>query len=369
MKFSLDKDTFSRVLKRIDGVCNGRGSFAILSSCMIEARDNSIIVTGTDLDITLRVVENAHVIEEGRIAINARRLLDTVQNQPANVEILVANEGSQILVSAGNFKARIPSSDINEYPKIESLSVRSSVTLDAAIFKRLINKTMFSISNDESRADFMGALLTIHENGKIQMVSTDGHRLSRAEDSISITGEINSNFNEGVIIRRKGLVELDKNIEGGEISIDIASNKFVVTSSSTTFYINLIAGRFPDFSKVIPSMLDHKAVIRRDDFQQILKRASIFTNKTTGTIRLSLSHGRIDVSTYDSKSGEMNDFIEADYEGTGVVAGFNWKYIMDILNVIDNDYVSFEIIDMDSPAVLRDVSTQTLDFIVMPMQL
>lgn len=369
MKFSLDKDIFARVLKRIEGACNARGSFAILSSCMIEARNNSITVTGTDLDITLRAVETANVIEEGKIVINARRLLDTVQNQPSNIEILISTEGNQILVSAGNFKARIPSNDINEYPKIESLSTSSSIKMDAAILKNLINKTMFSISNDESRADFMGALLTIQENGKIQMVSTDGHRLSRAEHVINISGEINNNFIQGVIIRRKGLAELDKNIDDGEINIDIANNKFIVTSNSTTFYINLIAGRFPDFSKVIPSMLDHKAIIRRDDFQQILKRASIFTNKTTGTIRLSMSHGRIDISTYDSKFGEMNDFIEADYEGNGVTAGFNWKYIIDVLNVIDNDYVSFEIIDMDSPAVIRDISTQSLDFIVMPMQL
>ena len=368
MKFSLDKDTFARILKRIESVCNSRGSFAILSSCMIEACDHSITLTGTDLDITMRIVENANIIEEGRIVINARRLLDTVQNQPANVDIFISTEGNQVLVTAGNFKARIPSGDIHEYPNIESLNVRSSVKMDASILRNLINKTMFSISNDEGRPDFMGALLTIQETGKIQMVSTDGHRLSRAEDLIEVNGELNRSFIEGVIIRRKGLAEL-KDIEDGEICIDVACNKFVVTSKTTTFYINLIAGRFPDFTKVIPSTLDHKAIIRRDDFQQILKRASIFTNKATGTIRLSMSHGRIDISTYDSKSGEMNDFIEADYEGSGVTAGFNWKYINDILNVIENDHVSFEIIDSDSPAVIRDISTQKFDFIVMPMQL
>ena len=194
MKFSLERDLFARVLKRIDSVCSNRGSFAILSSCLIEAKGNSITVTGTDLDITLRVVENADIIEEGVIVINAHRLLDTVQNQPQGSEILITSEGSQILVEAGNFRARIPSGDVSEFPPITAIDLKSSLCMEASAFKNLIDKTMFSISRDDSRADFTGALLTIFENGCIQMVSTDGHRLSRAESTIQIAGELPGSF-------------------------------------------------------------------------------------------------------------------------------------------------------------------------------
>ena len=369
MKFSLDRDTFTRVLKKIDGVCANRGSFArVLSSCMIEAKGNAIIVTGTDLDITLRVVENAHIIEEGTIIINARRLLDTVQNQSQGVEILITSESSQVLVEAGNFKARIPTGDIAEFPSIPTIEMQNALTMPAVLFKTLIDKTMFSISKDDSRVEFTGSFLTVYQNGKIQMVSTDGHRLSRAEESIEVAGELPSALESGVIIPKKGLVELTKNLLDGDINIDISSNKIIIQAGATLFYINLIAGRFPDFSTVIPSHLTHKAIVRRDDFQQILKRASIFTAKT-GTIRVSMSRDKLDISTYDTKSGEMRDYIEAEYEGSGVTAGFNWRYIDDILQVIDNDSVSLEIVDMDSPAVIRDISTDKYDFIVMPMQL
>ena len=368
MKFSLERDTFARVLKRIDSVCSSRGSFAILSSCMIEAKGNAIIVTGTDLDITLRVVENADIIEEGVIVINAHRLLDTVQNQPQGYEILLTSEGSQVLVEAGNFRARIPSGDVSEFPPINDIQLKSSIVIDAPVFKNLIDKTMFSISRDDSRADFTGALLTIYQNGCVQMVSTDGHRLSRAEANIQINGSLPGSLEKGVIIPLKGLSELTKNLFDGDINLDVSGSKLVVTSGQTTFYINLIAGQFPDFSKVIPSQLDHKSIIKRDDFQQIIKRASIFTAKA-GTIRLTMNIGKLEVSTFDAKSGEMRDFINAEYEGSGVTAGFNWRYIDDILRVIDSEFVSLEIIDMDSPAVIRDVTTDKYDFIVMPMQL
>ncbi|MBQ9395776.1 MAG: DNA polymerase III subunit beta [Proteobacteria bacterium] len=368
MKFSIDKDIFANILKRIDGVCSNRGSFAILSSCLIEARDNSIVVTGTDLEITLRVVESAKVIEEGIVIIDSHRLLETVQNQMSGIDIMFTSESSTVIIEAGNFRARIPSGDIAEYPQIPNIESRSALVMSAQIFKLLIDRTFFSISKDDSRQDFTGAFLTISQNGTIQMVSTDSHRLSRAESTINITGALPAMFETGVIVPRKGLSELSKALDTGDVSLDISSNKLIVLYGNTSFYINLIAGNFPDFSKVIPVQLDHKAVIKRDSFLQMLKRASIFTAKT-GTIRLTMNTGRLDISNVDSKSGEMHDYVEADYDGSGVTAGFNWRYISDILNVIDSDSVSLEIIDMDSPAVIRDVNSDKFDFIVMPMQL
>ena len=367
MKFSLERDTFAKVLKRIDGVCASRGSFQILSSCMIEARGKTITVTGTDLDIALRVIEDATVMEEGVIVINARRLLDTVQNQ-ASGEVLLVSEGSQVLVQSGNFRARISCGDVTEYPKVPDIEIKSSLSIDAITFKKLIDKTYFSISKDDSRAEFTGAFLKISQEGNMQMVSTDGHRLSLAEATVSVGDALPESLETGVIIPRKALSELTKNILDGDVVLDVSNSKLVIMSGSSIFYITLIAGNFPDFSKVVPVQLDHRCVVRRDEFQQILKRASIFTSKA-GLIRLTMSKGQLEVATQDVKAGEMSDFMVADYDGTGVTAGFNWRYIDEILSVIDGDSVSLEIIDMDSPAVVRDVDDRSFDFIIMPMQL
>jgi len=368
MKLTIDRDTFAKILKKVDGVCSKSGTFAILSSCLIEASRGSITVTGTDLDITLKVFDKARVDEEGKVVLNSKRLLDTVQAQQPGSDIRLTTEGNQVLIESGNFRARIPSNDLAEFPSIPNIKTNASLTMPASTFKDLIDKTSFSISRDDSRTDFTGALLTISPNGRIQMVSTDGHRLSRIESVIDVSGELPRGLESGVIVPLKGLNEISKNLAEGDISLDLSGGKIIVASSQVAFCINLIAGQFPDFSKVIPSTLDHKATIRRDDFQQLLRRASIYTAKI-GTIRLTMSRGRLEVLAFDHQHGEMRDFADCEYDGSGVTAGFNWRYIDQILSVIGCDMVSLEIIDMDSPAVVRDITTDKLDYIVMPMQL
>ena len=360
--------------KALDGVISFRRGYAYSVFCFIYASllfavAQYVYFRFIDGGMFVQLLsESAKVIEEGIVIIDSHRLLETVQNQMSGIDIMFTSESSTVIIEAGNFRARIPSGDIAEYPQIPNIESRSALVMSAQIFKLLIDRTFFSISKDDSRQDFTGAFLTISQNGTIQMVSTDSHRLSRAESTINITGALPAMFETGVIVPRKGLSELSKALDTGDVSLDISSNKLIVLYGNTSFYINLIAGNFPDFSKVIPVQLDHKAVIKRDSFLQMLKRASIFTAKT-GTIRLTMNTGRLDISNVDSKSGEMHDYVEADYDGSGVTAGFNWRYISDILNVIDSDSVSLEIIDMDSPAVIRDVNSDKFDFIVMPMQL
>ena len=370
MKFSLDSDRLARVLKRVDSVCTSRSSFQILSCCLIEAKENSIIVTGSDLDTTLRVTEGADIIEEGVILVNSQRLLSTVQSLNKDAEVTLSSEGSMILIKCGNFAARIPASDISEFPSVPNFDVKATLAMNALEFKKLIDKTIFSISLDDTRKDFTGALMTITDNGCIQMVSTDGHRLSRVESNININGLLLEAFKNGVIIGRKSLSELQKNIEDGDIYFAIEDGKLGVALGTITFYISLINGQFPDFTKVIPQKLDHRIVLNREAFQKIVKRASNFTAKV-GTIRLALSKNRLEITSADkSSSADMKDYMDADYEdGTFVEAGFNWRYIDQILSVINCDEISFGIIDADMPAVIRDVNSDKSDFIIMPMQL
>lgn len=344
---------------------------------MIEAKGKTIRVTGTDYDNTLRVTEEADIIEEGTVLINSQRLLSTVQNLVKDAEVTVASEGSMILIKCGNFAARIPANDLSEYPGVPEWEVKPTLAMNAVEFRKLIDKTIFSISADDTRAEFTGAFMTITESGRIQMVSTDGHRLSRAESTVNINGVLPSPFVSGVVIHKKGLTELQKNInelqkniDCADVYFDVDDSKFGVRLGDNTFYISLINGSFPDFSKVIPQNLEHRAILNREAFQQIVRRASIFTAKT-GTIRVALTLNRLEITSDDQKTtSSMKDYMDVDYaEGVFVEAGFNWRYIDQILSVIDCDDVSLEILDSDSPAVIRDVSSDKVDFIIMPMQL
>ncbi len=371
MKFAVDRDFFLGVLKCVDGVCPPKGSFVSLACCHIEARADTVIVTGTDLELTLRIIEQATVLEEGKAIIPSHQLLEIVQSQPSGAQILIATEGSLTHITAGNFKARLSSMDIFEYPQLQNLEAESCLKISALELKNLINKTKFCISKDETRQEFTGVSMRVSQNGRVQMASTDGHRLSRVETAAEIQGTLNPRFEKGIILPQKALNEFSKVItDNGDIEFGIepSGKKVTVRMGNMTYYATRIEGEFPDFSKVIPSQLEHKAIIKRDLFMQILTRAAIFTSKSLNTIKLTLSNGKVEVAAYDQARGEMADYIDADYEGCGVVAGFNHSYILDILKVIESDYISFEIIDTDSPVVIRDVTTNRYDFIVMPMQ-
>lgn len=368
MKFSIDRNAFSRVLKRICGVCTNKSSIQILASCLIEANDRSITITGTDLDIILRVIEDANVAEEGRAVVNAKRLFDTVQNQAVG-DVTIETNGGKVCVRSGNFTAHIGKDDESEYPDLSSVDVTDAITMDAIELKSLINKTLFCISKDDSRPDFTGAFMSIDNGGLVQMVSTDGHRLALAKANVPLDGDVPSELEQGIIIPRKGLMELAKSLIEGDALIDMSGGRFVVVSGANTFQIKLIAGQFPNFSNVIPMSFKHECVVKRESLMGLLKRAAIFSPKT-GLVIMSLSRNMLEISTSDTQAGEMHDHIDADHDvPDSVKVGFNYEYIVEALSVIDEDDVLVRLIDEDSPAVLRASCNDRCDFVIMPMQI
>lgn len=370
MKFSIDRNAFSRVLKRICGVCTNKSSIQILASCIIEAKDKSITITGTDLDIILRVVEDAFVAEEGRAVVNAKRLFDTVQNQAVG-DMTIETDGGKVCVRAGNFTARIGKDDESEYPDLSFDDIKDAITMDAIELKGLINKTLFCISKDDSRPDFTGAFMSIDNGGLVQMVSTDGHRLALAKANARVSADVDfpSEFEQGIIIPRKGLMELAKSLIEGDALINLSGGRFVVVSGANTFQIKLIAGQFPNFSNVIPMSFKHECVVKRESLIGLLKRAAIFSPKT-GLVVMSIGRNMLEISTSDTQTGEMHDHIDADHDASDCIkVGFNYKYIVEALSVIDDDDVLVRLIDEDSPAVLRASCDDGCDFVIMPMQI
>lgn len=368
MKFSVDRDSFAKLLKKIDSVCAKNGSFAILANCLIEAYDGQITITGTDHTFTLRVFSEANISEEGKVVVSAKVLSDTIQGLSAGTEVRLFSNGSQLQIECGNFKSRMLLADDKEYPQIPNYEASDHVTIGGQALKTLIDKISFSISKDETRPDFTGAFMTISQNGVVQLVSTDGHRLSRIEAEVTLAGSLPTGFEKGIIIIGKSLAEMSKLLTDETVRMDFIKDKFVLQSDSFRIYSNIIAGQFPDFSKVIPMNPPHKAVIRREDLMSLIRRAMTYTAKTS-VVRIDLMPGKLAISSYNQNGEEMSDFVDCEYEGSGVASGFNYNYISQILSAIGCDVVSLEIVDPDSPAVLRDVTTNKLDYIIMPMQL
>lgn len=367
MKFSIDRDVFSDVLAKVQGVCNLRSTLQFASSCLIEVKGKQLTVLGTNMDISIKVTSEAKIFEEGKVLINAKKLFDSVKSLKPG-DAMVSYEKSQVLIESAETRMHVVTGSIDDFPELPNMDLPSSVRLSASSLLDLIDKTFFSISTDESRQAFTGAFLVIRENGKIQMVSTDGHRLSNAESEAQSILEFSPEFEKGVIIPRTGLEQIRKILSDGDVEITLAKQNIIIKTPESAISIRLIVGQFPDFTRVIPQHLEHKAIISRSELIEVIKRASVHSPKV-GTIRLTMSSNKLEVTAFNSESGDVTDSINCEYVGDGVSAGFNYRYVLDVLNAIDGDKVSLEVVDTESPSVIRDIATSRYDYVVMPMSI
>ncbi len=373
MKFTIDRDAFSEILSRVQGVCAQKSTLPILASCLISAqKDGTITVHGTDLEVSIATSCPAQVETTGRVALTARRLYETVKAAPPGSVTLEAEANHWAVLDAGRVHARIAGSHPEEFPQIPPVADNLPVSMPADALLDMIDKTYFSISTDEARASFTGAYLCATEHGTLLMVSTDGHRLSKIEldDEAINLKDAPEALRQGIVVPRKALAELKRALTDPsvQITLGVEGDDLLVSSDTTSLAVRLIPGRFPDFTQVIPEVLDHRVVIQRDMFMSAVKRAGFYSAKT-GNTRLTLSEGTVELYTVDPEAGELNEPIPCEYSGSGVTAGFNYRYLLDVLNNIEGPDVIMELIDTESPTVVRDSARDDVLYIVMPMQL
>ncbi len=238
----------------------------------------------------------------------------------------------------------------------------------------MIDKTIFSVSTDDARPNLTGAFFKVTDDNTLLMVSTDGHRLSKIEcqpDEFEASGSTPKQLRDGIIIPRKGLSELKRTVDakGAELSFGLKDNNIIFKHGPMSLSVRLIDGSFPDFTQVLPKESDNKAILDKDQLVQSLKFVSLFASPKTHNVRLSLSEDALELYATDPDKGEGLKSVPAQYSGPAVKAGYNFRYLLEVLNVLDGDEVSIEIIDTLSPTLVRDTSRDESLFVVMPMRL
>ncbi|MEL6177779.1 MAG: DNA polymerase III subunit beta [Myxococcota bacterium] len=378
MKVRIARETLTNELFKVQGVTNQKSTLLILNNALLEARDGQLTIHATDLDVSISTSCPCDVLEEGSVTLQAKRLFDMVKSLRDSELTLETEANHHTRLKAGNVNCRFPGTPSSEFPEVPDHSKVQFHAMGTARLLDMIEKTLFSVSTDEGRPNLNGALLkSSDDKGTLTMVSTDGHRLSRiemapAEDAMS--GDIPEALSRGIIIPRKGLTEVKRtlNIEESELLFGLHGNNIVFKHGPATISIRLIDGKFPDVDKVLPKETDKKARIPKEDFIHSLKFVSIVAPPRTGNIRVTFEEGQCEIFTQDAEQGEAKEVVSIDYDGTSVKAGYNYRYLLDVLNVIDGDQITMEIIDTLSPTLIRDATPrpncETL-FVVMPMRI
>lgn len=365
MKISIDKDSLSEKLSLVQGIAEKRATMPILSHVLINPVQNGIQITATDLETTLSVYCDASVENGKNIALPARKLFDIIRELPqGEVKVEeIKNNWVEITTSSASFKlAGLPGED---FPVVPEVSTDNLFDIDSDVLENMISKTIYCVSGDELRRNLSGIYFEKRNENILRLVATDGHRLSYVEQDLGNAVSLKDN----VLVPRKAVSELRKLLKfGDKIKIGCEKNFFVTMTDGIVMFSRLIDADFPDYHQVVPKSTKSKLTLNRDQLLSALKRVSILSSEKTKSIKLKLSENSMLLSSVSPDVGEARETLPVKYSGEDVEIGFNARYLLDILETIEEDDVNMEITDELSPTVLTPLDRSDYMCVVMPMR-
>ena len=371
MKLTIERAELLKALSHVQSVVERRNTIPILSNVMLAAADGKLALTATDLDLAFIESINARVDVGGVTTAPALTLHDIVRKIPegAQIDLMVTAEGQRLQVAAGRSRFTLSCLPAQDFPEIKDDNLPHRFKLTAADLKRLIDKTRFAVSTEETRYYLNGIyfhIADIDDVPVLRAVATDGHRLARVE----LPAPAGAKGMPGVIVPRKTVNELRKLIDEftGEISIGLSDSKIRFTFNDAVLSSKLIDGTFPDYGRVIPANNDKVAELDAKLFADAVDRVSTISTDKTRAVKLALSDDKLELSVTSPDNGTATDELTATYSGTPLEVGFNSRYLLDILAQIDGNTAQVLLADAASPTLLKDAEDEGALYVLMPMR-
>jgi DNA polymerase III subunit beta len=364
MKFSAERESLLAALQSVIGVVERRQTMPILANLLLSAEQGKLSVTATDLEVELVASAAIKSGADGRITVPGRKLLDICRSLPAEATLTFTQDGDKLTVKAGKSRFVLATLPAADFPVIDELAQQQTLKLAQADLKRLLDKTHFSMAQQDVRYYLNGMLL--ETDGKmLRTVATDGHRLALCEMDLpsKATGQ-------QVIVPRKGVLELQRLLgTEGDVQITIGSNHIRAQIGDVRFTSKLIDGRFPEYSRVIPAAPAKAIVADREVLRAALQRTAILANEKYRGIRLALKKNTVTLQAHNPEQEEAEEQVEVNYKGDELEVGFNVSYLLDALAAVDGSEVEIGVTDGNSSCLVRAPGATSARYVVMPMRL
>ncbi len=372
MKINVERGALLKALGHVQSVVERRNTIPILSNVMLEAAKGSLKLTATDLDIEIVEAIPADILRNGFATAPAHMLYDIIRKLPDGAQVqveLLASEGGRLAVSAGSSRFELACLPREDFPQMAAGNLPHRFRLAADDLKRIIAKTRFAISTEETRYYLNGIYLHAAKDAKppvMRAVATDGHRLARYELELPDgAGDM-----PGVIIPRKTVGELQKLLDDadGAIEISLSDTKVQFGFNGVELTSKLIDGNFPPYEKVIPSGNDKALSLEAKDFSQSVDRVSTISADKTRAVKLNIGKDKVTLSVVNPESGTATEDVGATYSAAALEIGFNARYLLDITSQIEGKDVRFLLSDAGSPAIIEDSQDARTLYVLMPLR-
>ncbi len=372
MHFTMAKEVFLKGLSRVQGVVEKRNTIPILSNVLLEANDGEVFLTATDLEVGIKSCYEASTLVPGKITVSAKKLYEIVKELPDEEVSFKTKENCWIEIKSGKSIFNIVGLSAEEFPFFPEPNRESSIEIESSVIQEMIEKTSFSMSQDESKYNLNGIYFKFveeNQNSYLRLVATDGHRLALIQKQLKTSTA--AQLEKGIIFPRKGIFELKKIAEDGEGIVDLYfhENIAIILKGKTVVTMRLVDGEFPDYNRVIPKMNEHIAVIKRDTFFHALRRMLVVSSEKSRGVKIVIKKDTLELSSSNPELGEAREDLDVSYDGPDITIGFNARYLIDILQGQDDENIRFMIRDNLSPGMIRSEHGEDFLAVVMPMRI
>ena len=370
MKLTIERSSLLKSLGHVHNVVERRNTIPILSNVLLKAAGDQLSLTATDLDLAIVEGTGAQAEQDGATTVPAHTLYDIVRKLPDGSDVSLALDDNQRLtIVSGRSSFKLACLPQDDFPSMTDGDLPHRFSLPAVELKRLVDKTRFAISTEETRYYLNGIYLHVADgtDGKVlRAVATDGHRLAQADTAVPEGAE----GMPGVIVPRKTVNEIRKLIDefDGHVSVSLSETKIRFGFGQAVVTSKLIDGTFPDYSRVIPKGNDKQLTLDCRSFASAVDRVSTISTDKSRSVKLSLGEDSVTLSVTSPENGTATEELSAGYQADAMDVGFNSRYLLDILGQIEGQTVLARLASPEAPTVVTDEADDAALYVLMPMR-
>jgi len=367
MKLTIDRAALLKALGHVQSVVERRNTIPILSNVLITAEGDQVRFSATDLDIEIIEAAEARVAQAGSTTAPAHTLYDIARKLPEGSEVSLETdaEDSKLTLIAGRAKFDLPCLPASDFPVLSADDLTHTFQLGPSELSRLIDKTRFAISTEETRYYLNG--IHLHAMGSVlRAVATDGHRLALVESELP-EGAAGM---PGIIIPRKTITEVRRLLDdaGDNLTVSVSEAKIRFDMGAAVMTSKLIDGAFPDYERVIPKGNDKTLVLDNKSFAEAVDRVQTISAEKSRSVKLSVADDRLTLAVNNPEAGQAVEELSVDYQAESIEIGFNAKYLLDVTNQIEGAEAELKFADAASPTLILDRGDETAQYVLMPLR-
>lgn len=373
MRVTIARDELLTALQRVQGVVEKRNTMPSLANVLLEAKPEGLDILATDLELGMRGLYPAKVSEPGSVTFSARKLFEILKEIKEQELELSVSDHSLVTIRAGRSQFKVVGLPSKDFPPLPAIEREGLIPLPGAGLLELIRKTLFAVGDNDTRYVLNGLLVTIVTSGgkpTIRLVGTDGHRLAVAEQELESWKKSDAAEDIKVIVPKKAALEIRRLLEegGDEPMIGFTKNMLIFRKSRLVLTSRLMEGNYPNYQQVMPKDSSKFIIVNREELEGGLRRVSVLSRDKTYAVKMTFGSDHIKLFSSHPDMGEATEEIPAAFSGTEFSAGFNARYLLDVLSVMDSDTLHIQMEAPLSPCLIKESDNPKVKTVVMPVK-